>query len=411
MTKDETEAFEQRYLGALLEAARKGELDTALSADDFTHPHYKKLFPLILKQHQEGITPTLITLSYELPENQDLTASITNNLVYTNITYYENIILEASKKRVVITRLKLALEDVDQGTDTDTVIKNLLPALSAVTNAKNDGKIKTAAELLSINFPPINWIVPGIIGEGLTLICGAPKIGKSWLVLNMAIAAAEGGRFLGSIQTRQTETLYLALEDTDRRLHNRLKTLGAGPSDNLKIATQWHDGYIGLENHLKEKKETGLVIIDTLARFANIEDMNDYSMTTAAMARLKRIADKLGIAVVIIHHAKKTGNRNNKNMDWTEKALGSTGLTGATDSTILIDRDRAAETKNTAKLYATGRDTGDIKYSLKLDLDCGGWITTDKTEKSSSIDGEDNNEPKTGSAFRITAEMAKRKNT
>jgi hypothetical protein len=379
MDESQLRETEKQYLGALLEAAGRGEVDTTLSADDFTVPHYKKLFPLILKQHREGTEPTIITLANELPENPDLTAGITNSYAYANIKYYENIILEASKKRIFVTRLKLALEDVDKGTAPDTVIKNLLPALEAVTNAKNDSKIKTSTILLSTEYPPIKWVVPDLIGEGLTMLCGAPKIGKSWFVLGLSIAAAAGGRFLGSIQTMKTETLYLALEDTDRRIHNRLKKLGASPDDNLKITTQWHDGYFGLETYLKEHKETGLVIVDTLARFANIEDMNDYSMTTAAMARLKRIADDLEIAIVVIHHAKKTGNGKDNNMDWTEKALGSTGLTGATDSTILIDRDRGKETKNTAALYATGRDTGDIYRSLKLDLDCGGWTIIGKS--------------------------------
>jgi hypothetical protein len=86
----------------------------------------------------------------------------------------------------------------------------------------------------------------------------------------------------------------------------------------------------------------------------------------------------MGVAIVLIHHAKKTGNAKDGNMDWTEKALGSTGLTGATDSTILIDRNRAKETSYTATLYATGRDTADLKYNLTLDLDCGGWTITDK---------------------------------
>jgi hypothetical protein len=387
MTDEESiQKIEKQFLGALLESAERHEVDTVLSADDFSLPHYKKLFPLILKQYREGIVPTIVTLSNELKENLYLTADITTDTSYYNIKYYENKILEASKKRTFVTRLKMAFEEIEKGIDTDTVIKNMLPALTAVTNAKNDGEIKTATELLNTEFPPIKWVVPDLIGEGLTMLCGAPKIGKSWFVLGLSIAAAAGGRFLGNIQTIKTETLYLALEDTDRRLHNRLKKLGAPPTDNLKITTQWHNGYTGLENYLKERKDTGLVIIDTLARFANIEDMNDYSMTTTAMARLKRIADSLGTAIVIIHHAKKTGNSNSNNMDWTEKALGSTGLTGATDSTILIDRDRGKETKNTATLYATGRDTKDIYHTLKLDLDCGGWtITVKKPGKDKPI--------------------------
>jgi RecA-family ATPase len=189
-------------------------------------------------------------------------------------------------------------------------------------------------------------------------------------VLIIAIAAASGGAILGELRAEKTDTLYLALEDTERRVQSRLKKLNAPDTGNLKIATQWRDGYTGLENYLKANSGIGLVIIDTLARFANIEDMNDYSITTNAMARLKRIADDLKIAIVLIHHAKKTGTRSS-GADWMESALGSTGLTGATDSTIFIDRKNRE--KPEATLYATGRDAADIKYSLKLDLDCGGW--------------------------------------
>jgi RecA-family ATPase len=179
------------------------------------------------------------------------------------------------------------------------------------------------------------------------------------------------------VEAIKTETLYLALEDTPRRLKGRLKKLGATAADTLRIATQWRDGYTGLENCLKANRGIGLVIIDTLARFANIEDMNDYTQTTAAMARLKRIADELSIAVLVIHHAKKTGVAG-EGADWMESALGSTGLTGAADSTIFISRARSKkETKNTAILFATGRDAGDIKKKLKLDLDCGGGVIAD----------------------------------
>jgi len=153
--------------------------------------------------------------------------------------------------------------------------------------------------------------------------------------------------------------------------------LKAPEVDNLKITTQWRDGYMGLENYLKANKGTGLVIIDTLARFAQIDDMNDYTITTNAMARLKRIADELNVAIILIHHSKKTGNKTPSGADWMESALGSTGLTGATDSTIFISRSRSADkTGNTATLYATGRDAADKNRSLKLDIDLGGWAIT-----------------------------------
>jgi RecA-family ATPase len=297
-----------------------------------------------------------------------------------NIHFYESEIFEASKTRVFIKALQIAKEDIDAHTGTDTVIKNLIPALAAVTVARNEAGIKSAAELLKASFPEIRWIVPGLIGEGLTLICGAPKIGKSWFVLSLAIAATTGGAFLGKLPATKTDTLYLALEDKERRIQDRLKKLKALEIENLKITTQWRDGYVGLENYLKANSGIGLVIIDTLACFANIEDMNDYTMTTNAMMRLKRIADDLNIAIILIHHTKKTGQRSSGG-DWMESSLGSTGLTGATDSTVFITRDRTQkETKNTARLYATGRDAADIMRDLKLDLDCGGWAITNSSD-------------------------------
>jgi hypothetical protein len=368
-------------LGSLLLATESGKAETRLQKDDFESAKYGRIYETIINQWNAGTTPTIITLCRDLAPDIPASeiAELTNKVPSAaNITYYENAIFEASKTRFFLRALQTAKEEIDQHTDTDTVIKNFIPALAALTTARNEAGIKTAAELLNMQFPEIRWIVIGLIGEGLILICGAPKIGKSWFVLNLAIATAAGGGFLGTLNAEQTDTLYIALEDNYRRLNNRLKKLKAPESRNLKITTQWRDGYSGLENYLKENRGIGLVIIDTLARFANIDDMNDYSMTTNAMARLKRIADDLNITIVLIHHTKKTG-RGNSGADWMEAALGSTGLTGATDSTIYISRGRKeGEIKNTATLYATGRDTADTIKHLKLDIDCGGWTITDE---------------------------------
>ena len=375
----EIKEIERGFLGSLLQAAIDEKISPRLNADDFEYKKYGRIYETILKQRSAGIIPDLITIHKELEDiSPDEIADLTTaGISAANISYYENQIYEASKTRLFVQALQTAKEEIDKRITTDTIIKNLLPALAAVTTARNEAGIKSAAELLKTQFPEIRWIVPGMIGEGLTLINGAPKIGKSWFVLNLAIAAASGGGFLGTLKATKTGTLYMALEDTERRINSRLKQLKAPEADNLKITTQWRDGYIGLENYLKANSEIGLVVIDTLARFANIEDMNDYSITTNAMARLKRIADDLNIAIVLIHHAKKTGQKSS-GADWMESALGSTGLTGATDSTIFIGRNRNHEkTEQTAALYATGRDAADIKYYLKLDLNCGGWTITD----------------------------------
>jgi len=76
----------------------------------------------------------------------------------------------------------------------------------------------TAAELRDLKFPEPRWAVPGIIPEGVTLLGGAPKIGKSWLALGLSLAIASGGKALGSVEVEPGAVLYLALEDTGRRL-------------------------------------------------------------------------------------------------------------------------------------------------------------------------------------------------
>jgi len=301
-----TKEIEKSYLSCLFEAVKSGKVETRLEKDDFENTKYGRIFETIFKQ-LDNTEPNIITVAAELTDVPEWEiAEITSaEPSKARITFFENQIFEASKTRNFIKSLQRAKTEIDNGINADTVIKNHMPALAMVTVARNEAAIRSAADLLNAQFPEIRWIIKGLIGEGLTMINGAPKIGKSWFVLNLAIAAASGTFFLGELPAAKTDTLYLALEDTERRIHNRLKKLKAPEADNLKIITQWRDGYIGLENYLKANREIGLVIIDTLARFAHIEDMNDYTITTNAMARLKRIADDLNIAIILIHHAKK----------------------------------------------------------------------------------------------------------
>lgn len=379
---EQTKEMEQCFLGSLLSTNER--INTRLKAADFYNANHEKIFETIYKLWDNGTTPDIQTVSNELRGQVDasLIAELTSIIPSAaNIDYYENEVFEARKIRLLGKSTETFNTKINDPSLTEpekeNAIKDLITALAGVTAARNETIIKNAADLLQTVFPEIKWIIPGLIGEGLTMIYGAPKIGKSWFILNLAIAAAAGGKFLGKLDAKKTETLYLALEDTDRRINSRLKLLKVQSVDiqNLKIATQWRDSYTGLEHYLKANKGIGLVIIDTLARFANIQDFNKYEETTAAGAKIKRIADDLGISIVVIHHAKKTGGR--EHTDWTEKALGSTGLTGATDATILIERK---DRKSVAVLYATGRDTADIQKHLEFDITLKGWNIKDKPE-------------------------------
>jgi replicative DNA helicase len=366
---------ERLYLGGLINASMNGNFpDVKLTTLDFSVPDYSKIFEEILKQHKAGGMVTIITLSDALSDipKADIAELTTGASEYT-IPFYENALYEAAKKEAFVKALKIALEETDNKTDVDTIIKNLMPALAGVTNAKNETAIITVAELLEKEFPPQKWIIPGLIGFGLIVIAGAPKIGKSWLVLQLAIAAAYGGQFLDA-WANQTGVLLISLEDTDRRLQSRLRILKAPAINELRITTQWKDGYIGIDNYLEKNPDIGLVIIDTLGRFANIEDMNDYSKTTEALARLKTIADKRELTIIVVHHARKGENRQGIKNDPVEAVLGSTGIAGTVDSTIALFRHRSNDKINhEGTLYATGRDAPDELKKLTLDIGNGGW--------------------------------------
>src|SRR5215212_9732356 len=102
-------------------------------------------------------------------------------------------------------------------------------------------KPKSAAELLEENLPPIRWTVPRVLPEGLTVLGGKPKMGKSWLALGLCVSVASGGHALGKVEVECGSALYLGLEDNKRRLQRRLKKmLGGGECPaNLYYETEW----------------------------------------------------------------------------------------------------------------------------------------------------------------------------
>jgi hypothetical protein len=393
---DDIREREQVFLGCLL-SARPGEI-TALNIKThfFDDSRNSRIYQAYFRQLKEGTVPDIHTLVFD-PDLKDIGAAYIANLTNltssaANIQYYESEIIKAYKQRIFNQALQTAQEKIKSegyAGDIDLIIREFMAIMAGAVNDKNEGSIKTAGELLATEYPPIKWIFPGLIGEGLTMLNGAPKIGKSWFVLGAALAASQGGAFLGSPDYKAPETidtLYITLEDTERRLSQRLKKLKANTGNNkLRITTQWRDGILGLDNYLAENTETGFVIIDTLGRFTGkvLDDMNDYATTVNAISQIKKIADNRKTAVLIVHHARKGGNSEKDKGDWMDAALGSAGIAGSADASIFIAKPRPKDGKATTapELWATGRDAEDVHHILKFDADCGWTIgTTEKPE-------------------------------
>jgi hypothetical protein len=232
----------------------------------------------------------------------------------------------------------------------------------------------TAAELLTAEMAATRWAVDGILPEGLTLLAGKPKLGKSWLCLGVALAVASGGRALGQLRVEPGEVLYLALEDTRRRLKSRLeKLLGtSAPPPGLYLAHAWErmdkGGGAALVEWLDDHKGCKLVVIDTWARFrpVKVRGGNDYEQDYEHAAQLKAVADgRQGLAVFCTAHCRKMPSK-----DPLEEVSGTFGFTGAADAVLVLRRERG---KHDAALFVTGRDIDEAELALLWDKPACTW--------------------------------------
>lgn len=231
----------------------------------------------------------------------------------------------------------------------------------------------TANELQSEIFPPIQWIAPDILPEGLTLLCGKPKLGKSWAALDLACAVAEGGQFLGTF-CEQGSVLYMALEDNQRRLQDRMNKIRPDTrwpaSLSFAVASKRinEGGLAAMERWLDEAECPRLIIADTLAtiRPANA-GKDDYKADYAALRDLHKLASERRIGILVVHHVRKADAE-----DVYDTVSGSTGLTGAADATLIFGV-RTGETGTEVILHGKGRDIKGFQHAVEFDEHCCRW--------------------------------------
>jgi hypothetical protein len=224
--------------------------------------------------------------------------------------------------------------------------------------------LRNGAWLDRQDFPPLRYAVPGIIPEGSTLLVGPPKIGKSWMVLAWALAKASGGIALSSIKVDPAPVLYLALEDGDRRMQDRCRTLLQG--DPIPAAfdylTRVDAGRVveTIAAWLKRHPAAApLVILDTLGKVmppalaGESSYQRDYRIGTA----LKHIAEtEPGCSVLTNDHDRKATAD-----DFVDAVSGTHGLAGAADTTVVIVRARSEQD---GLLKVTGRDVPEGEYAV-----------------------------------------------
>ena len=207
------------------------------------------------------------------------------------------------------------------------------------------------AFLMSQPLRPPNFVVDTLIAQGLHILAGSPKVGKSWLALWLAVTVAKGELVWGMGVKRGT-TLYLCLEDSVLRIQNRLFEITEDAPSSVHFCTECAPIGQGLEEQveifLAAHPDTVLVIIDTLQMVRPVHDAT-YANDYRDLSVLKRLADKHGIAILLIHHLRKE-----KADDVFHRISGTTAISGAVDSSFTLVEEKRGSGR--ARLTCVGRD-------------------------------------------------------
>ena len=223
-------------------------------------------------------------------------------------------------------------------------------------------------------------LIDGVLSDGLAIMAGDSKIGKSWMVLWMCLQISKGEPVWG-LPTRKTDVVYLALEDREWRVQQRMQDLTDTPPDNLHFG--FSCGQLGaelesqIEDVLKDYPSTGLLFIDTLQMVRdNVSaKVNAYAQDYKDLSSLKKIADNHGICIFVVHHTRKERDGGNIFNDMT----GSTGIMGVADTGMILRKDDRFG--DNATLCITGRDVEEKKLKMQM---CG--VKWEITEELSADD-------------------------
>ena len=237
--------------------------------------------------------------------------------------------------------------------------------------------------LMSKPLQPMNFVVDTLLSQGLHILAGSPKVGKSWLALWLAVTVAKGEPVWG-MQVKQGTTLDLCLEDSQLRIQNRLFDVTEDAPSNVHFCTESRilgDGLTEqLEQFLSEHPDTSLIIIDTLQMIRGTTYDNTYANDYRDLSVLKKLADARRIAILLIHHLRKE-----KAADVFNRISGTTAISGAVDSSFtLVEEQRGS---GRAKLSCIGRDIEYRELELRRNADNVWEVTTDSYQHPELLDG------------------------
>ncbi len=227
--------------------------------------------------------------------------------------------------------------------------------------------------LMAKEFLPLRWVLDGVIPEGLAIFAGPSKSCKSWLCVELCIAVASGGMVFGQIHAHRGDVLYLALEDSQRRIQSRFKTIlrGEPMPSGIQVDTEWPVVGVGCEELIREwltfHPKARLIIVDVLQKIRppKAPGVADYEQDYRVLSPLQRISSEYRVGILVVTHTRKMQAEDPYDM-----ISGSTAIQGAADTIIALMRIRG---EKDATLHFTGRDVEGDALALQWDEQDCGW--------------------------------------
>ena len=294
-----------------------------------------------------------------------------------------------------------------------------LPGTTVTAPQYDFRKVPTMAELQKRSFKDQKWLIKDVLPTGNILLAARPKMRKTFLALQLAIAVCGGGKFL-DWRVEQGDVLFLGLEDNERRLKSRIalmQTLDLNPPDlsgfrywtggvdispttgrafvsNPEEASRAYAafprgeaGVEAIDRFLDMYPATRLIVIDTYAHFRDASNNRDvYQRDVDQMMPITKMASRREVTVLVVHHEKK-GLASAESGDFLEDVSGTSGITGAVDGVMSIKGKRGVQAENEErKLYLSGRDIPhDFDVDMNFDAQRGGWLPAARQDVRYSI--------------------------
>ncbi len=345
--ESQTNLLERHLIWALLYDDAFKAVFPELYRSDFQR---KEIYDFLADHYRKGTDTVDVTQAFwkHYPVLAKLIEEEARNGLIESLPHYHGLLEEVRKESEE--RLRQRISNFRDPGDAIKEVERFNEDRHSLDDSKHRLETFTVADLMKKELPPLEEIISRILPEGLTVLSGKPKTGKSYLVMDWGLAIAHGGLAMGQLPCKQGSVLYMALEGNERLLKERLTTLGryfereTSSVTSLEIALRAKvldkGGYEQIEGWIKGHPDAKLAIIDTYQKVKPMKrgNIDDYDAAVETLGRLQEIANEKHISILIVHH-----NTKSRTDDDFDSILGTTGIRATTDTNIVLNRTRSGD--------------------------------------------------------------------